>query len=174
MTDSTNNVLFTKEDIATRVKELGAQITKDYDGKPLVVICVLTGAFVFCADLIREIYLPIELDFIQANSYGDDTESSGQVIINKDVRQNLVGKDLLIVEDIVDSGRTISFLKDHFKKRGARSIKVASLLFKPERLVAKNASIDYLGFEIEDKFVVGYGLDYAGLHRELDHIAEIH
>lgn len=161
-----------RETIAARVKELGAQITKDYQDKNLVLVVVLKGSFVFAADLARAIDLPLRLDFLGVRSYGEGTETSGVVQITQDLSKPIAGEDVLIVEDIVDTGLTIAHLMDLFRTRGPKSVKVCSLLHKPARArVAVN--IDYLGFTIEDKFVVGYGLDFAERHRNLPYIGVV-
>jgi hypoxanthine phosphoribosyltransferase len=163
------DVYFSQEQIANRVKELGEEITKDYEGKELAVVGVLNGAFMFGADLVRHINNPLTVDFVAASSYGDATVSSGKVELRMDVKHSIEGKHVLLVEDIVDTGITISSLLEIFKERNVASVKVASLLHKPSRTV-KPVDIDYLAFEVEDKFVIGYGLDYAGRYRELPYI----
>ncbi len=162
-------VLLTREAIAKRVVELGAQITSDYEGKDLVVIGILKGAVVFFADLIREIDLPLTIDFMAISSYGSATKSSGVVRILKDLDNDIVGKHVLVVEDIVDTGLTLSFLKSNLLSRGAESIRIAALLDKPERRKV-NLSSDYTGFTIPDAFVVGYGLDYDQVYRNIPEI----
>jgi hypoxanthine phosphoribosyltransferase len=154
------------EQIQARVKEIGAQITKDYQGKKLFMIGVLKGSFIFMADLVRAIDLPLDISFIAVSSYHASTQSSGEVRLLYDVDKPLQGKDVIIVEDIVDSGHTLAFLLNAFKARKADSIKICTLLSKPARRV-NGLEADYTGFEIEDKFVVGYGLDYAGKYRSL-------
>lgn len=161
--------LLSREAIAARVVELGAQIRKDYADETIEVLCVLNGSFIFCADLIREIGGPLEVNFIKASSYGDGTESSGNVKVWGLDGLNLTNKKVLLVEDIVDTGHTIAALMPIIEKSGAESVKLASLLFKPERNKIK-VDINYLGFEIEDHFVLGYGLDLAGKYRELPDI----
>ncbi len=156
-------------EIDKRVKELGKEITESYKGEEVVIVGVLNGAFMFLADLIREIKLPLSLEFMKASSYGDSTKSSENVQIQLDVKSDLKNKNVLIVEDIVDTGLTLSGIVKDFEKRGPKSLKTCSLLFKPARLENK-IKIDYLAFEIEDKFVIGYGLDYAGKFRELPYI----
>jgi hypoxanthine phosphoribosyltransferase len=165
----TPEALITEEEIAHRIDALGMAITKDFEGEELVVICVLKGAFIFCSDLIKRINRPLTLEFISLSSYGDSTNSSGNVRMEMDITANIEGKNVLIVEDIVDSGLTIKTLMEILSVRKPKSIKLASLLFKPVKLKHK-VQIDYLGFEIEDKFVIGYGLDYAGRYRELPYI----
>jgi hypoxanthine phosphoribosyltransferase len=161
--------LITEEEISLRIEALGKAITKDFENQELVVICVLKGAFIFCSDLIKKINRPVSLEFISLSSYGDSTNSSGNVRLEMDITANIEGKNVLIVEDIVDTGLTIKTLLEMLQVRKPKSIKLASLLFKPVKL-KHNVNIDYLGFEIEDKFVIGYGLDYAGRYRELPYI----
>jgi hypoxanthine phosphoribosyltransferase len=162
-------VYISKEKIEARVKELAAQIDKDYSGEEVTIIGILNGSFIFCADLVREITLPLTFDFVAASSYGASTTSSGVVKILMDSARSIEGKHCLIVEDIVDTGNTLSKLMEIFRARNPKSIKLVSLLSKPSRLVHK-VDIDYMGFEIEDKFVIGYGLDFDGKYRELPYI----
>lgn len=165
--------MISTEQIAARVKELGAQIAKDYKDKNLVFVVVLKGSFVFAADLARAAAdLPLRVDFLGVRSYGEGTETSGVVQITQDLSRPIAGEDVIIVEDIVDTGLTIAHLMDLFRTRQPRSVKVCALLHKPARArVAVN--IDYLGFTIEDKFVVGYGLDFAEKHRNLPFIGVV-
>lgn len=165
----TPETLIPEEEIALRIEALGKAITKDFENEELVVICVLKGAFMFCSDLIKKINLPIKLEFISLSSYGDSTQSSGNVRLEMDITANIEGKNVLIVEDIVDSGLTIKTLMEMLSVRKPKTVKLASLLFKPVKL-KHPVKIDYLGFEIEDKFVIGFGLDYAGRYRELPYI----
>ncbi len=165
----TPEALITEEEISLRLEALGKAITKDYDNEDLIVICVLKGAFIFCSDLIKKINRPVSLEFISLSSYGDSTNSSGNVRLEMDITANVEGKNVLVVEDIVDTGLTIKTLMEMISVRKPKSVKLASLLFKPVKLKHK-VTIDYLGFEIEDKFVIGYGLDYAGRYRELPYI----
>jgi len=164
--------MLSAETIAARVRELGAQITRDYVDRPLVLVCVLKGSFVFAADLARAIDLPLRIDFLGVRSYGEGTESSGVVQITQDLSRPIAQEDVLFVEDIVDTGLTIAHLMDLFRTRNPRSVKVCSLLHKPARARMK-VNIDYLGFTIEDKFVVGYGLDYAEKYRNLPYIGVV-
>ncbi len=164
--------MLTTEQIATRVHELGAQITRDYAGRNLVLVCVLKGSFVFAADLMRAIDLPLRVDFLGVRSYGEGTESSGVVQITQDLSRPIEHDDVLIVEDIVDTGLTIAHLMDLFRTRGPASIKVCALLHKPARARVK-IEVDYLGFTIEDRFVVGYGLDFAERYRNLPYIGVV-
>lgn len=164
--------MLSQETIAARVKELGAEITKDYANKSLVLVVVLKGSFVFASDLCRSIDLPLRIDFLGVRSYGEGTETSGVVQITQDLSRPIADEDVLIVEDIVDTGLTIAHLMDLFRTRNPRSVRVCSLLHKPARArVAVN--VDYLGFTIEDKFVVGYGLDWAEKHRNLPYIGVV-
>ena len=161
--------MISTEQIAARVRELGAQITKEYADRPLVLVAVLKGSFVFAADLMRAIDLPLRVDFLGTRSYGEGTESSGVVQITQDLSKPIDHQDVIIVEDIVDTGLTIAHLIDLLRTRSPHSVKVCSLLHKPARakVVVK---VDYLGFTIEDKFVVGYGLDFAEKYRNLPYI----
>lgn len=165
----TPEALITEDEILLRVEALGNAITKDFENEDIVVICVLKGAFMFCSDLIKKINRPLKLEFISLSSYGDSTNSSGNVRLEMDITANIEGKNVIIVEDIVDTGLTIKTLMEILSVRKPKSVKLASLLFKPSKLKHK-VKIDYLGFEIEDKFVIGYGLDYAGRYRELPYI----
>lgn len=172
-TDSNLEVLYSAEQIARRVTEIGAQIAADYADKDLVMIGVLKGSCIFMADLIRAVDLPLTIDFMAVSSYKDGTKSTGDVEILKDVSQPIRGKDVIVVEDIVDTGLTLFRLSEILGSRGANSIKIASLLDKPEPRVKKDLKIDYCGFQIPDKFVVGYGLDAAGRYRNLPFIGVI-
>lgn len=165
-------VMIPEEKIRARIKELGAEIAAEYKDRPLVLICVLKGSFIFAADLARAIDLPLRIDFLGVRSYGEGTESSGVVQITQDLSKPIAGEDVLFVEDIVDTGLTIAHLKDLFRTRQPRSVKVCSLLHKPARARVE-VKIDYLGFTIEDKFVVGYGLDVAERYRNLPFIGVV-
>lgn len=162
-------VLLTKEQLEQRIKELGAEITRDYQGKELVLAAVLRGSYVFMADLTRAIDLPLTVDFMAVSSYGAGTVSSGQVEIKKDLSDPIEGKNLLIIEDILDSGNTLYYLMDVLSARHPASIRICTLLDKPERRV-KPIKADYVGFVIPDAFVVGYGLDYAEKYRNLPYV----
>src|ERR1700733_2095548 len=164
--------MLSAEQIATRVRELGAQIPKDYAGRNLVMVCVLKGSFVFGSDLMRCIDLPLRVDFLGVRSYGEGTESSGVVQITQDLSRPIEHEDVLIVEDIVDTGLTIAHLMDLLRTRAPASVKVCSLLHKPARAKVK-IGIDYLGFTIEDRFVVGFGLDFAERYRNLPYIGVV-
>lgn len=165
-------VLVSEEEINAKVRELGAIISKDYEGKNVHLICVLKGGIFFTCDLAKRISVPVTLDFMSVSSYGDETVSSGRVKIVKDLDEPIEGKDVLIVEDIIDSGRTLSFLIDMLKSRKPASIKLCTLLDKPERRVT-DVEVDYVGFNIPDEFVVGYGLDYGQKYRNLPYIGVI-
>ena len=162
-------ILLEEEAIQKRVEELGRQITRDYEGKELVLVGILKGAVVFFSDLIRHVELPMSMDFMAISSYGNATKSAGVVRILKDLDKDIVGKHIIIVEDIVDSGLTLSFLKDNLVSRGAASLRICALLDKPERRKV-DIKADYQGFTIPDAFVVGYGLDYAERYRNLPYI----
>ena len=165
--------MFSAEEIAERVRELGAQITQEYAGKSLVVVGVLKGSCIFMSDLIRHIDLPMDIDFMSVASYKDGTVSSGDVEILKDLTKPIRDKDVIAVEDIIDTGLTLHRLVDILGTRGASSIKIATLLDKPEPRIKKEGVVDYCGFEIPNKFVVGYGLDVAGRFRNLPFVAVI-
>ncbi|HLE12741.1 MAG: hypoxanthine phosphoribosyltransferase [Bdellovibrionales bacterium RIFOXYD12_FULL_39_22] len=163
-------VYISQVQIEKKVKELAAQINADYHGKEVVLVGVLTGSFIFCADLVRYLTIKNSIEFISASSYeGATTTSSGNVKINLDLKRDIAGKHIILIEDIVDTGLTITQLTKMLKSRNPASMKLASLLFKKVR-VEHPLTIDYLGFEIEDKFVIGYGLDYDGYYRELPYI----
>ncbi|RKH19361.1 hypoxanthine phosphoribosyltransferase [Corallococcus praedator] len=160
------DVLISEEAVQARVKELGAAITRDYQGKELTLICVLKGSAYFAIDLSRAIDLPLTLEFLGVSSYHGGTESTGEVRITTDVSKPMAGKHLLIIEDIIDTGLTMTFLLENLQARHPASLKLCSLLEKPARARTK-VNIDYKGFVIEDKFVVGYGLDYGEKYRNL-------
>ena len=163
-------VYYSEETLREIVAELGGKISEDYKDKNLLLVSVLKGSVVFMADLMREITVPCEIDFMCVSSYKDGTTSSGAVKIIKDLDINLEGKDVLIVEDILDSGRTLSYLKSVLMTRNPRSFKICTLLDKPERRAVPDLFADYSGAEVPDEFVVGYGLDYAEKYRNLPYI----
>jgi len=165
-------ILVEEEEIRKRVAELGAKITEDYKGKDLILVGILKGAVIFMSDLVRNIKMPIGMDFMAVSSYGRSATSTGEVRIIKDLDSSVENKDILIVEDIIDTGYTLAYLTDNIKKRGANSVKVCTLLDKPERRKV-DVPVDYLGFEIPDEFVVGYGLDYAEIGRNLPYVAAL-
>ena len=165
-------VLLTEEEVNEKIKKIGEQISKDYAGKSDHMICVLKGGVFFTCELAKRITVPVSMDFMSVSSYGDGTKSSGVVKIAKDLDETLEGKDVLIVEDIIDSGRTLYYLMDILAKRNPKSMKLCTLLDKPERRV-KDVKVDYVGFNIPDEFVVGYGLDYAQRYRNLPFIGVV-
>ena len=158
--------------IAARVAELGAEITRDYAGKEVVVACVLKGSFVFAADLARAMNLDVSIDFLGVRSYGDQQESSGVVQLTTDLSHSIEGKHVILVEDIVDTGLTVSYLRENLITRQPASLKIAALLHKPSR-TRVHVDIDYLGFTVEDVFIVGYGLDHAQKFRNLPYLAQL-
>lgn len=168
----TIRVLVSEEDVDKRICEIGERISKDYEGKEIHLICVLKGGVFFMCELAKRISVPVSMDFMSVSSYGADTKSSGVVKIVKDLDEPLEGKDVLIVEDIIDSGRTLYYLIDILQKRNPASIHLCTLLDKPERRV-KEVNVDYVGFNIPDEFVVGYGLDYAQKYRNLPYIGVV-
>lgn len=159
-------VLLSEKDVDRRIAEIGKKISEDYQGKEVHLICVLKGSVFFTCELAKRITVPVSLDFMSVSSYGADTKSSGVVRIVKDLDEPLEGKDVIIVEDIIDSGRTLSYLIEILKKRNPASLRLCTLLDKPERRVT-DVKVDYTGFNIPDEFVVGYGLDYAQKYRNL-------
>ena len=162
-------ILFTESEIADCVKELGRQITEDYRGKELVAAVIMKGSLMFAADLLRHIDIPLRIDFMQTSSYGASTVSSGKLEIKRDLEEDIAGKHLLIIEDIVDSGNTLYNLKKHLKNSAAESVRICSLLSKPERRETE-VEVEYIGKVIPDEFVVGYGLDFNQRYRNLPYI----
>lgn len=167
--DDIERVFYTEEELQAKVKELGEQITRDYAGKSPIFVGVLKGCFVFMADLMRYVNLPCEIDFMAVSSYGKGTKSTGSVQINKDLSFDIAGRDVIIVEDILDSGVTLNYLKGYLMNRKPNSIKIVTLFDKPARRKAPIYS-DYFGYEVPDEFIVGYGLDYAEKYRNLPYI----
>ena len=165
-------VLLSEEEVNKKIGEVAAQINADYAGKSVHLICVLKGGVFFMCELAKRITAPVSMDFMSVSSYGDDTKSSGVVRIVKDLDESLAGKHVIIVEDIVDSGRTLAYLKELLMGRGAADIKICTLLDKPSRRV-KAVHVDYTCFAIPDEFVVGYGLDYAQKYRNLPYIGVV-
>ena len=164
------DILISENEIHNRILEIADRINKDYEGEELKLICVLKGGVMFMCDLARRLNLSVRLDFMSVSSYGSETKSSGVVKIIKDLDDSIDGKNVLVVEDIIDSGNTLSYLIDILKKRGPKSIKLCTLLDKPSRREKKDVFVDYVCFEIEDRFVVGYGLDYDQRYRNLPYI----
>jgi len=162
-------VLLSEEEVDKRISEIGEQITKDFAGKDIHLICVLKGGSFFMCELAKRIDLQVSIDFMSVSSYGNDTKSSGVVRIVKDLDESIKDKHVIVIEDIVDSGRTLSYLLQNLKERGPESLSLCTLLDKPERRVV-DVNVDYTGFQIPDEFVVGYGLDYAQRYRTLPYI----
>ncbi|MDQ0115952.1 hypoxanthine phosphoribosyltransferase [Paenibacillus harenae] len=169
MRNDIQEVLYNAEQIQAKVKELGETLTRDFEGRNPLVICVLKGAFIFMSDLVKEIDVPLEIDFMAVSSYGQSTKSSGVVKIIKDLDVSVEGRDVLIVEDIIDSGLTLSYLIDVLERRNAKSVTIVTLFDKPARRTV-DLEADYKGFTLPDAFVVGYGLDYAEKYRNLPYI----
>lgn len=167
------SVLLSEEEVDARIRELGELISKDYAGREPHMICVLKGGSFFLCELVKRITVPVSIDFMSVSSYGGDTKSSGIVKIVKDLDDPIKGKDVIVVEDIVDSGRTLSYLLEMLGKREPNSLSLCTLLDKPERRVT-DVKVDYTGFQIPDKFVVGYGLDYDQRYRNLPYIGIVH
>lgn len=165
-------VLISEEEIGKKIKELGEEISKEYAGKTLHLICVLKGGVFFMTELSKNITIPVTIDFMSVSSYGDSTVSSGRVRILKDLDESIEGRDVLVVEDIIDSGRTLSYLLDLLKNRQPNSLKLCTLLDKPSRREV-DVKVDYTGYQIPDEFVVGYGLDYAQIYRNLPYIGVV-
>ena len=165
------NVLINKAKLEKRIEEMGKQIQKDYEGKEIVFVGILKGSVMFMSELAKNIKSNVELDFMDVSSY-EGTESTKKVKINKDIRNSIEGKDVIIVEDIIDTGRTLTYVLEYLKQKNPNSIKIATMLSKPSRRVIE-LNVDYIGFAIEDKFVVGYGLDYNEKHRNLPYIGYI-
>lgn len=165
-------VLLTEEEVNERVRKLGEKISKDYEGREVHLVCVLKGGTFFMCELAKRITVPVTIDFMSVSSYGNETESSGVVRIMKDLDQPIKDKNVIVVEDIVDTGRTLSYLLNILKERGPASLALCALLDKPERRVV-DVAVDYMGFEIPDEFVVGFGLDYAQRYRNLPYIGVV-
>ena len=172
MREDMERILLTESELKERVAELGRQITEDYAGREPIFVGVLKGCFIFMADLLRSVELHCTMDFMAVSSYGDGTTTTGAVKINKDLSRDIAGRDVIIVEDILDSGVTLSYLKSYLQNRAPNSIRIITLLDKPSRRKA-DIKADYSGFEVEDAFVVGYGLDYAEKYRNLSFIGTV-
>ena len=166
-------VLLTEEEVNKKISEVAAQINKDYEGKEVHLICILKGGVFFTCELAKRLTIPVSLDFMSVSSYGSDTKSSGVVKIIKDLDEPLEGKNVIIVEDIIDSGRTLAYLIEVLKQRNPKNIELCTLLDKPERRVKKQVQVKYTGFTIPDEFVVGYGLDYDQKYRNLPYIGVV-
>lgn len=168
--ETVGKILFTEEQIRSRAKELGAQIAKDYEGEELVLLGTLKGSIVWMGDLMKELPMDVKIDFVSASSYGSSTTTSGVVTITKDVDMDLFNKHVMIVEDIVDTGTTLNYLKEYLKERNPKSVKICTLLDKPARRVI-DLKPDYIGYTVDDLFVIGYGLDYDQRYRNLPYIS---
>ena len=166
------DVMIEEAAVNARIKELGEEISRDYAGKTVYLICILKGSVYFTCELAKRITVPVVMDFMQCSSYGVATKSSGVVKLSKDLDMAITGRDVIIIEDIIDSGRTLSHLKNLLGQRGPASLKICTLLDKPDRRVV-DVDVEYTGFQIEDKFVVGYGLDYDQLYRNLPYIGVV-
>ena len=166
------NVLISQEDVEKRIREMAAQISKDYEGETLHLVCILRGSIFFTCELAKYITVPVTIDFMSVSSYGDGTESTGRIKIMKDLDDSIKDKNVLVVEDIIDSGRTLAHLMSFLKVREPKSLKLCTLLDKPDRRVVP-VDVDYVGMEIPDLFVVGYGLDYAQKYRNLPYIGVV-
>ena len=171
--DAVGEVLIEEEPLQARIAELGVEISSEYDGRDLLLVGVLKGAVFFMADLMRELSIPCEIDFMAISSYGAATDSSGVVRILKDLDTNIAGRDVLVVEDIIDSGLTLSYLMRSLKARKPASLEICALLTKPERREI-DVPVKFVGFEIPNKFVIGYGLDFAERYRNLPYVAVLH
>ncbi len=165
----TIKIMIPEAEVNAKIEEMGKKISEDYAGKSVHLVCILKGSVFFTCELAKRITVPVTLDFMSVSSYGDGTASSGIVKIVKDLDETLEGKDVIVIEDIIDSGRTLSYLMEVLGKRQPNSLKLCTLLDKPDRRV-RNVQVDYVGFEIPDEFVVGYGLDYAQKYRNLPYI----
>ena len=166
-------VLLKEEEVEKRIAEVAAMINRDYEGKEVHLICILKGGVFFTCELAKRLTVPVSMDFMSVSSYGSGTESSGVVRIVKDLDESITGKNVLIVEDIIDSGRTLAYLIEILKQRNPESIHLCTLLDKPERRVKKQVKVDYMCFEIPDEFVVGFGLDYDQKYRNLPYIGVV-
>lgn len=164
--------LISEKDVAAKIAEMGAQISKDYEGESVYLLCILKGGVFFTTELAKHITVPVNIDFMSVSSYGGETTSSGIVRIVKDLDTPIEGKNVLIAEDIIDTGRTLAYLMEHLKQRKPKSLKLCTLLDKPDRRVS-DVKVDYTGFEIPDEFVVGYGLDYDQRYRNLPYVGVI-
>lgn len=165
-------VMIPEEKIDARIRELGAKISREYEGEELHIICILKGSVFFASELAKRITVPVTLDFMAVSSYGNDTVSSGNIQIKKDLAEPIAGRHVLVVEDIIDTGKTLSFLMEMLRERNPASLKLCTLLDKPDRRTHP-VDVDYVGFEIPDEFVVGYGLDYAQKYRNLPYIGVV-
>ena len=166
------NIMLSEEELTQRIAELGAQISEDYEGESIFLVCILKGAAFFACELAKRITVPVTIDFMATSSYGSGTVSSGEVQIKKDLDLGVEGRNVIIVEDIIDSGNTLNYLSNIFRDRRAKSVKMCAMLDKPERREV-DVNVDYIGFTIPDAFVVGYGLDYDQKYRNLPYIGVV-
>ena len=166
------HVMISEEEVNARITEIAARISEDYKGEEIVAIGILRGGVYFCTELTKKITVPVILDFMEASSYGDGTDSSGQVLITKDLIEDIADRNVIVVEDIIDTGRTLSLLLDNLRARKPKSLKLCTLLDKPQRRVVP-VQVDYNGFVIPNKFVIGYGMDYAQKYRNLPYIGTV-
>ena len=167
------SVMITEEEIQKRIAEMGAEITKRFEGEPVQVVCILKGSVFFTTELAKNIKLPMEMDFMTVSSYGAATVSSGVINIKQDLTGDITGKNVIVVEDIIDSGNTLSRLLQYFQSRNPKTLTLCTLLDKPERRTVKDVVVDYTGFVIPDKFVIGYGLDWDQRYRNLPYIGVV-
>ncbi|NLY08738.1 MAG: hypoxanthine phosphoribosyltransferase [Tissierellia bacterium] len=172
MIKDVKDILISEEEIQDVISDLGKQISEDYKGKELYVVGILKGASIFMSDLVRKITVPMTMDFMAVSSYGQASESTGEVKIVKDLDFSVIGKDVLIVEDIIDTGTTLSYLTELLKSRGVHDVRICTLLDKPSRRTV-NIPVDYVGFEVPNEFIVGYGIDYAEYYRNLPYVASL-
>lgn len=170
--DNKIQVMIPEKDVDRRIRELAEEISEDYEGKSIKLICILKGSVFFTCELAKRLTIPVTMDFMSVSSYGNGTESTGRVKIVKDLDEHIEGENVLVIEDIIDSGRTLAYLLDMLRARKPESIKLCTLLDKPERRMTE-VQVDYTGFEIPDEFVVGYGLDYAQKYRNLPYIGVV-
>lgn len=168
----TIRVMYTEEQVVSKIAELAEQINADYKGEPVIAVCILKGAAPFACDLVKRLTMPVFMDYMMVSSYGDGTVSSGALRIKKNLEENIEGRNVIVIEDIIDSGRTLKYLKQDLKDRGAKSVKLCALLSKPARREVE-VDVEYVGYEIPDEFVVGYGLDYAQKYRNLPYIGVV-
>lgn len=166
-------ILINEEELYNRINQIAREIEEEYKGKEIILICILKGSVFFTVDLAKRISGDVKLEFIRVSSYGDGTESKEEIKLKLDLKENIKGKDIIVVEDIIDTGRTLSYLIEYLKIKKPNSVKLCTLLDKPERRVKKDVKVDYIGFQIPDKFVVGYGLDWDEKYRNLPYIAYI-
>ncbi len=166
-------VLIDEKKLYKRIDEIANQINKEYEGKEIILICILKGSVFFTVDLAKRINGDVKLEFIRVSSYNEGTESSGEIKMKLDLKDSIQGKDIIVIEDIIDTGRTLSYLIEYLKMKKPNSVKLCALLDKPDRRVEKNVKVDYIGFQIPDKFVVGYGLDWDEKYRNLPYIGYI-